>query len=1204
VFAPSSELRAGKIGAVTCFVHLRLHTEFSLVDGTVRIEELAAACAAAGMPAVAVTDRCNLFAMVKFWRAAQAVGLKPIIGVDAWLHEGGERADPTRLTLLCMSLVGYRNLTRLVSRSYLEGQQRGVPMMERSWLDRGTVAGLIALAGAHEGDVGRQLESGRYAEARRAALAWVELFGDRYYLELQRTGRSGEERHVDGVVQLCRELGLPAVATNDVRFLSAADFEAHEARVCIHDGTQLADPTRPRRYTEQQYLKTPAEMATLFEDLPGAIEQSVEIAKRCSFELKLGKAFLPEYPVPEGVTTAAFLRTEAAAGLAARLAAQDGGLSLLRVVPRDEYPPRLARELDVICGMGFEGYFLIVADFIRFARGNGVPVGPGRGSGAGSLVAFALGITDLDPLQHDLLFERFLNPERVSMPDFDVDFCANGRDVVIDYVARKYGRDRVSQIITYGTLAAKAVVRDVGRVLGQSYSWVDRIAKLIPFELEMTLDKALEREEELRTLYQNDGEVRELIDLARSLEGLTRNAGTHAGGVVIAPSVLTDFAPLFVEQGGSAVVTQFDKDDVEAAGLVKFDFLGLRTLTVIDLAVRIVNEARAANGEAPLDMARLPLEDPATFALLKSCRTTAVFQLESRGMRDLIRRLQPDCFGDIVALVALFRPGPLQSGMVEDFIARKHDRTGQAIGWLHPALEPVLRPTYGVILYQEQVMQIAQVLAGYTLGGADLLRRAMGKKKPEEMAEQRSIFVDGATARGVREAQASHIFDLMEKFAGYGFNKSHSAAYAVLSYQTAWLKAHYPAAYLAAVLSCEMDKTDKVVTFIDDCRGLGLSVLPPDVNESVYRFAVADERSIRYGLGAVKGVGAAAVEAIIGERQARGPFTSVGDFCRRVDLQRVNRRCLEALLRSGCFDRIGRNRATLMAELPAAMQLGEQQTRAALVGQDDLFGLAAAAPVRPTLVTQPLPEWPEAVRLAGERDTLGLYLTGHPLDEYAQDLRFLVPATISDIAAGRPVGAGAGEGRWQAAKTVTVAGLVLEIRKKGNRTSLVLDDKTGRLEVSLFDEVLQQHRDLIVKDAILLVEGGLRWDDFNEGWRLAARRLVAVDTARESQARALLLRWPAADEAGLIEALEATLGPARGGRCSVGVYYAGPTAQALLELGADWCVRPTRDLLASLTAQFGGDGWRLIYHPRDQEECLTAWYARRADASPPLRMTG
>src|SRR6202012_5799542 len=739
--------------------------------------------------------------------------------------------------------------------------------------------------------------------------------------------------------------------------------------------------------------------------------------------------------------------------------------------------------------MGFAGYFLIVADFIRWARENGVPVGPGRGSGAGSLVAYALRITDLDPIEHDLLFERFFNPESVSMPDFDVDFCMEGRDRVIEYVANKYGRDRVSQIITYGTLAAKAVVRDVGRVLGHPYGYVDKIAKLIPLEIGMTLDKALEQEEELKRLYDSEAEVRDLIELARSLEGLARNAGTHAGGVVIAPSILTDFTPLYCEEGGSAPVTQFDKDDVEAAGLVKFDFLGLRTLTIIDWVVRDINADRAQRGESPLVMNALPMDDAATFALLKSTKTTAVFQLESRGMKDLIRRLQPDRFGDIVALVALFRPGPLQSGMVDEFIARKPDTLGATIDYLHPDLKPVLEATHGVILYQEQVMQIAQILAGYTLGGADLLRRAMGKKKPEEMAKQRSVFVSGAVVRGVREAQATYIFDLMEKFAGYGFNKSHSAAYALLSYQTAWLKAHYPAAYMAAVLSSDMDKTDKVVTLIDECTSMGLKVLPPDVNESMYAFRVAGDegllgKNIRYGMGAIKGVGAAAVEAIIEERVRGGAYKSLPDLCRRIDLQKVNRRVFDALIRSGSLDLIGTNRASLTAELDRSMQLGEQNSRATSVGQVDLFGLSAPSTATST-PGDSVADWSEAPRLRGERETLGLFLSGHPITPYEPDLKFLGCQRLADVTSGpKPAPAADGQRAWSAGKAATVAGLVLEIRRRPNRVTLILDDRSARLEVSLYEEVFQQHRDIIVKDAILIIDGTLRFDDFIEAWRL------------------------------------------------------------------------------------------------------------------------
>ena len=1144
------------------FVHLRLHTEYSLVDGIVRMPELMAAVSAAGMPAVALTDQSNLFAMVKFYKEALAAGVKPLIGVDMWIRAAGERAAPSRVVFLCQNLEGYRHLTQLVTRSYLEGQQRGAPMLERSWLQREILGGLIVLSGGAGGDIGQAIARGREDEALRCLSRWQELCGDRFYIEIQRTGRADEEIYAETVLDLAQEHGVPALATNDVRFLTRAEFEAHEARVCIHDGTQLADPGRPRRFSEEQYLKSPAEMRELFKDAPELLDNTVEAAKRCSLEIRLGSSMLPAYPVPAGSTTEDYLRDESVRGLESR------GVS------GSAYRARLDLELRVICSMGFAGYFLIVADFIRWARCNGVPVGPGRGSGAGSLVAFVLGITDLDPIEHDLLFERFLNPERVSMPDFDVDFCMEGRDRVIEYVANKYGRERVSQIITYGTLAAKAVVRDVGRVLGHNYGYVDKIAKLIPFEIGMTLDKALEQEEELRRLYDGDAEIHELIDLARTLEGLARNAGTHAGGVVIAPSVLTDFTPLYCEEGSTTPVTQFDKDDVEAAGLVKFDFLGLRTLTIIDWAVRDINASRAGLGEAPLDIAKLPMDDAPTYQLLKSCKTTAVFQLESRGMKDLIRRLQPDRFGDIVALVALFRPGPLQSGMVEDFIARKHDTSGATIDYLHPDLKPVLAATYGVILYQEQVMQIAQILAGYTLGGADLLRRAMGKKKAEEMAKQRSVFVNGAVARKVPEAQATRIFDLMEKFAGYGFNKSHSAAYALLSYQTAWLKAHYPAAFMAAVLSSDMDKTDKVVTLIDECAGMGLTVHPPDVNESVYAFQVSGPMSIRYGMGAIKGVGASAVEAIIEERSAHGPFESLPDLCRRIDLQRVNRRVFDALIRSGSLDRIGPNRATLTALLDRAMQAGEQNSRAMSVGQVDLFGLSAA----PDSVAA---EWTEAQRLAGERETLGLFLSGHPITPYEPDLKLLGVARLADVGGPKPAAPVDGMRSWSAGKATTVAGLVLEIRRRPNRVTLILDDRSARLEVGLYEEIFQQHRDIIVKDAILIIDGTLRFDDFIEAWRLQAKSLMDIDRARERFARRLWLRWPDEfDGPQGMNRFEQMLKPHLRGPCGVSVSVNRSDYTGRVNLGENWSVHASRALLDKLTDLVGRDGWYLVYGPR------------------------
>src|SRR5580765_5393306 len=1144
------------------FVHLRMHSEYSVNDGIVRLDDAVRRAAEDGMPALALTDAANLFGMVKFYGAARAAGIKPVIGVDCWLQNDADREKPFRVLLLCASRQGYLRLCDLLSRAWLKNQHRGRGELRREWLEEDS-GGLIALSGWAAGDVGQALLSDHNEAAEREARRWAAAFPGRYYLELQRAGQPNTDALVSRSVALATRLKLPVVATHPVQFLERDDFRAHEARVCISQGYVLADQRRPKHFTPEQYFKSQAEMARLFADIPQALQNSVEIARRCNLQVSLGKSRLPAFPTPGGLSVDDYLRQQAHAGLKKR------GLANVE---------RLEFELKTIIQMGFAGYFLIVADFIRWARENGVPVGPGRGSGAGPLVAYSLKITDLDPLRYDLLFERFLNPERVSLPDFDIDFCMDGRDRVIDYVAQKYGRERVSQIITYGTMAAKAVVRDCGRVLGMTYGYVDRIAKLIPFELGITLAGALEKEPELQKLYQAEEEVKNLIDLARSLEGLTRNAGMHAGGVVIAPSVLTDFAPLYCDAAGGGVVTQFDKDDVEAAGLVKFDFLGLRTLTIIDRAAALINRERSP-GTAALDISTLPMDDAPTYALLKSCRTTALFQLESRGMKDLIRRLQPDTFEDIIALVALFRPGPLQSGMVDDFISRKHGRSDGPADYLHPTLEAILKPTYGVILYQEQVMQIAQVLAGYTLGGADLLRRAMGKKKAEEMAQQRSGFVSGAVARGVREQVAVHIFDLMEKFAGYGFNKSHSAAYALLSYQTAYLKAHYPAQFMAAVLSADMEHTDKVVTLIKECTDMGLTVLPPDVNASHYEFTACGERSIRYGLGAVRGVGAGAVEALIKEREARGAFAVLEDLCQRLDLQKVNRRVLEALLRSGSLDGLGANRATLMDQLGRAMQLGDQNSRAHEAGQNDLFGLSAearaSAPAQPRRAA-PLPEWSEAVRLTGERETLGLYLTGHPLARFEPGLARFVSHRIGDLVGDRPVG-GFEPGRFGGGRPVTVAGLIDEVKKRGPRVILTLDDRTGRIEAMLFEETFQKHRDLIAKDALVLVEGLLRFDEFSDAWRLAARRVSELDKVREQEARRLVIQCTHGQVPALDERLAAILAPWRGGPCPVTIEYCGAQAAGALTLGPEWSVRASRELLEQLEALVGRGSVQVLY---------------------------
>ncbi|MBK9951631.1 MAG: DNA polymerase III subunit alpha [Candidatus Competibacteraceae bacterium] len=1162
------------------FVHLRLHTEYSLVDGLIRIKKLVKEVALADMPAVAVTDMSNLFALIKFYKAALGAGVKPIVGVEAWV---GRNNESFRLVLLCQNLSGYRNLTRLVSRSFLEGQQRGVPVIDYAWLD-GNTEGLIALSGGRDGELGQALLNDRGEQAKRDLAGWRRLFPDRFYLEVQRTGRPQEAEYLEAALDLAAATGTPLVATNDVCFLQRDDFEAHEARVCVYEGATVDDPRRPRRYSEQQYLRTPAEMAELFADLPEALENSVEIARRCNLRLELGKNVLPDFPVPAGLTAEAYFSTQARAGLEQRLRRLLDPAAPDFAERRQPYDERLAEELGVIIQMGFPGYFLIVADFIRWARENGVPVGPGRGSGAGSLVAYALGITDLDPLAYDLLFERFLNPERVSMPDFDIDFCMEGRDRVIDYVAQRYGRDRVSQIATHGTMAAKAVVRDVGRVLGHPYGFVDRIAKLIPFEIGMTLDKAIEREAELRRLYETDQEVRALLELARKLEGLARNVGKHAGGVVIAPSELTDFSPLYREQGDdSSLITQFDKDDVEAAGLVKFDFLGLRTLTIIDWAVQTLNEQRRAASEPPLDITGIPLVDREAFDLLKRHQTTAVFQLESSGMKDLIRRLQPDCFEDIVALVALFRPGPLQSGMVDDFIDRKHGRA--RIEYPHSALATILKPTYGVILYQEQVMQIAQVLAGYTLGGADLLRRAMGKKKPEEMAKQREIFVKGSVERAVEPETASYIFDLMEKFAGYGFNKSHSAAYALVSYQTAWLKAHHPAAFMAAVLSSDMDKTDKVVVFIEECRRMGLKLAPPDINQSEYRFTVGERGEIRYGLGAIKGAGEAVIEHLVAERRRAGPYRDLFDLCQRADLHKLNRRVLDALIRSGAFDALGPNRATLDKHLPAALQLAEQHSRNDSAGQNDLFGLAAAekTPAQPSAVTD-VAEWDEEQRLHGEKETLGVYLTGHPIHRVAEELAALNTTPLRTVMEN-------GGSRRNGNRQVLIAGLVVSVRtrnaNRGGRIAfVVLDDASGRLEIRVFPEAYERYRALIVEDAILVVQGALGWDEFNQTTRLNVEGVLSLESARAEYARRLVLKIDGERlESETLRQLAQLLTEYRSeGRCAVWVDYLGSGARAELAFGSTWRVRPDAGLLDRLRELPGVEAVRLGYEAQPSME--------------------
>ncbi|ROL65317.1 DNA polymerase III subunit alpha [Pseudomonas protegens] len=1168
------------------FVHLRLHTEYSLVDGLVRIKPLVKALTGMGMPAVAVTDQNNMCSLVKFYKNSMGAGIKPICGADLWLSNKDPDNPLSRISLLVMNAMGYRNLTELISRGFIDGQRNGQIIIEREWVAE-AAEGLIMLSAAKEGEIGTALIAGDLEVAETLAREWMAVFPDRFYLEVQRTNRPNDEEQLHAAVALADKIGAPLVATNDVRFIKQEDFEAHETRVCIGEGRALDDPRRSKNYSDQQYLKSAEEMAELFSDLPEALENTVEIAKRCNIEVKLGKHFLPDYPIPDGMTIDEYFRKVSFDGL-------DERLSVL--LPKDTtedyeakrqvYVDRLNFELDIIIQMGFPGYFLIVMDFIQWAKSNGVPVGPGRGSGAGSLVAYVQKITDLDPLEYDLLFERFLNPERVSMPDFDVDFCMDGRDRVIDYVAEKYGRNAVSQIITFGSMAAKAVVRDVARVQGKSYGLADRLSKMIPFEVGMTLEKAYEQEEILRDFIKVDEEAAEIWEMARKLEGVVRNVGKHAGGVVIAPTKLTDFSPIYCDEEGGGLVTQFDKDDVEAAGLVKFDFLGLRTLTIIDWALKTINRDRAKVGEEPLDIAFIPLDDKPTYSLLQKAETTAVFQLESRGMKELIKKLKPDCLEDLIALVALFRPGPLQSGMVDDFINRKHGRA--ELAYPHPdyqydGLQPVLAPTYGIILYQEQVMQIAQVMAGYTLGGADMLRRAMGKKKPEEMAKQRGGFIEGCASNNIDADLAGNIFDLVEKFAGYGFNKSHSAAYGLVSYQTAWLKAHYPAPFMAAVLSADMHNTDKVVTLIEEVRIMKLRLDAPDVNTSEFKFTVNDEGRIVYGLGAIKGVGEGPVEAITEARQ-EGPFKDLFDFCARVDLKRINKRTLDGLIRSGALDRLGphffdepkayqanidQNRAVLLAAMEEAIKAAEQTARTHDSGHADLFGGVFVDEDADVYANhRKAKELTLKERLKGEKDTLGLYLTGHPIDEYEGEIRRFARQRIIDLKPARD--------------TQTVAGMIIALRvmknKKGDKMGFItLDDRSGRIEASLFADAFHSAQSLLQTDAMVVVEGEVSNDDFSGGLRLRVKRVMSMEDARTNLAESLRLKVHTDALKGDQLRWLGDLFKRHRGACPITMEYTRNDAKALLQFGENWRIDPADSLIQALRDQFGRDNVFLQY---------------------------
>jgi len=1141
------------------FVHLRLHSEYSIVDGIVRLDEAVRKASEDRMPALALTDLNNVFGMVKFYQAARKSGIKPVTGCDVWLTNETDRDQPFRLLLLCQSHQGYLHLCRLLSRAYRTNQHRGRAEIRKSWLTEAGTEGLIALSGAQLGDIGAALLQGNGKHAQVLAGEWAALFPQRFYIELQRAGTQHSEHYVQRAIELASGLNLPIVATHPIQFLEAGDFKAHEARVCIAEGYILGDPRRPRLFTEQQYFKSQVEMAELFADIPEALTNSVEIAKRCNLKMDLGTSRLPQFPTPNNLSLDQYLCERALVGLKRRLdtlypdAAQ-------RAKQTPVYQKRLDFETRTILQMGYSGYFLIVADFINWAKQNGVPVGPGRGSGAGSLVAYALGITDLDPLRYDLLFERFLNPERVSMPDFDVDFCQDGREKVIEYVKQRFGADSVSQIATFGTMAAKAAVRDVGRVLDLPYNFCDQVAKLIPVQpgKTITLQMARAMEPQLKEREQKEEEVRELLALAERVEGLTRNVGMHAGGVLIAPGKLTDYCPIYVAQGSDAGVSQFDKDDVEQIGLIKFDFLGLTTLTVLDWAVRYLRRLKPELKDFSLD--NLPLDDKPTYEIFASGNTTAVFQSESKSAKDLERRLKADCFEDLIALMALNRPGPLQSGMVDDFIKRKHGV--ERPEYFHPELEPVLKPTYGVIVYQEQVMQIAQVLGGYSLGSADLLRRAMGKKKPDEMAKHRSIFILGAVKHGVRTRQAEQLFGLMEKFAEYGFNKSHSAAYAMVAYQTAYLKAHYPAAFMAATLSAEMDDTDKVQIFYQDCLANGLELLPPDINLSGYRFEPVSDRQIRYGLGAVKGTGEAAITAIARTRETQGPFCDLFDFCRRIDKRVVNRRAIESLIRAGAFDSLNPRRASLLASVGIAMENAEQAQRS--INQVSLFNELEEKAAAQHMALVDVPEWPEPIRLQNEKLALGFYFSGHPFAGYRKSVEGFVKIRLSEITLQQ--------------QPVLLAGIIHSVRiqqtRRGRMAIVALDDGSSQVESVVFSELFEANRELLKEDQLLIVEGKVVRDDYSGGLRVTAERLYDLTAARNQFARVMRISLNGEASATRLRTL---LGPYRKGLCPVAIRYHNAQAVCEVQLGEEWRVSLDDNLLRDLCEWLAPENVEVIY---------------------------
>ncbi|MGZ3182204.1 MAG: DNA polymerase III subunit alpha [Telluria sp.] len=1159
------------------FVHLRVHTEYSIVDGLVRIDDLVAAAAKDKQPALAVTDLANMFCMVRFYKAARGKGIKPIVGVDAWITNDDNRDKPSRLLLLAKNRAGYLQLCELLSRAWLTNQYKGRAEIRVEWLeelatsvstlypDEPQANGLVVLSGAHFGDIGQAIENGDIDKAERCARRWAAIFPNHFYVEIQRAGQPNQEQQVRHSVALAARLGLPVVATHPVQFIKKDEFIAHEARVCIAEGEMLANAKRVRRFNEEMCFKSQAEMAVLFADLPGALQNSVEIAKRCNVTLTLGKPQLPNFPTP-GMTIDDYLLAETKKGLEERLV-QLFPDPAQREKERPRYEARLQFENETIIKMKFPGYFLIVAEFIQWGKDNGVPIGPGRGSGAGSLVAYALRITDLDPLRYNLLFERFLNPERVSMPDFDIDFCQEKRELVIQHVKDLYGRQAVSQIATFGTMAAKGAIRDVGRVLDMGYNFCDGVSKLIPFKpgKQVSIAEAIEEEPLLKERQENEEEVKQLLELAQQVEGITRNIGMHAGGVLIAPGKLTDFCPLYTQGGDAGVVSQYDKDDVEAVGLVKFDFLGLTTLTILDRAVNYIKALDPA--QADFDLAKLPLDDRASYDLLTKAKTVAIFQLESRGMQGMLKDARPDRFEDIIALVALYRPGPMD--LIPDFCKRKH---GEKFDYPDPRTEGILSETYGIMVYQEQVMQMAQIIGGYSLGGADMLRRAMGKKKPEEMAQHRLIFREGAAKGGLTTEKADEIFDLMEKFAGYGFNKSHAAAYALLSYHTAYLKVHHTAAFMAANMSLAMEDTDKIKILVEDSIDVcNLSILPPDVNESQFRFvpegpppSVSGKRvdKIRYGLGGVKGCGQGAIEAIIAARTEGGKFKDLFDFCKRVDRKQINRRTIESLIRAGAMDCFGVDRAILLASVAFAIECADQA--AASANQVSLFGGDDSDLVAPPDYVKATP-WTDKEKLSEEKVALGFYLSGHMFDAYAGEVRRFVRGKLGDLEPSR-------EPRMLGG---VITGVRPQMTQRGKILIVTLDDKSAVVEVTIYSELFEQHKNIFKEDDFLAVVGKVSEDRFNGGLRITAEKVFDLTSARVHYGQRFGMFLPAPVAAAkLAEVLQPHRSQAG---MPLAVRYMPQGCDATIQLGDEWRVAPSDALKLALEQVLGAQDVAVEY---------------------------